>query len=158
MRASELVERCDVSKQAISQQIAHLAANDYVALDADPRDARARLVRLTTKGERAQQLVRGLFVEIERDWARQFGVEEFDSLRDLLSRLIVGSTAMKLKRVWNSSQNVHSATATNSRTNSCTRHRAPTSQRPRLRNSQPAGSSHSNSSSGMPKYSAASTS
>ena len=53
MRASELVERCDVSKQAISQQIAHLAANDYVALDADPRDARARLVRLTTKGERA---------------------------------------------------------------------------------------------------------
>ena len=89
MRASELVERCDVSKQAISQQIAHLAANDYVALDADPRDARARLVRLTTKGERAQQLVRGLFVEIERDWARQFGVEEFDSLRDLLSRLLV---------------------------------------------------------------------
>ena len=60
-----------------------------VALDADPRDARARLVRLTTKGERAQQLVRGLFVEIERDWARQFGVEEFDSLRDLLSRLLV---------------------------------------------------------------------
>jgi hypothetical protein len=33
--------------------------------------------------------VRGLFVEIERDWARQFGVEEFDSLRDLLSRLLV---------------------------------------------------------------------
>ena len=55
----------------------------------DSRDARARLVRLTTKGERAQQLVRGLFVEIERDWARQFGVEEFDSLRDLLSRLLV---------------------------------------------------------------------
>ena len=89
MRASELVERCDVSKQAISQQIAHLAANDYVALDADPRDARARLVRLTTKGERAQQLVRGLFVEIERDWARQFRVEEFDRLRSLVSRLLV---------------------------------------------------------------------
>ena len=36
MRASELVERCDVSKQAISQQIAHLAANDHVALGRRP--------------------------------------------------------------------------------------------------------------------------
>ena len=55
MRASELVERCDVSKQAISQQIAHLAANDYVALGRRLRAMPALAwSAFTTKGERAQ--------------------------------------------------------------------------------------------------------
>lgn len=49
-RAREIVERCGVTKQAISQQIAHLERNGYVAVGRDDEDQRARIVSLTPKG------------------------------------------------------------------------------------------------------------
>jgi DNA-binding MarR family transcriptional regulator len=53
VRASRLVDECGVSKQAVSQQIAQLEAAGYVAVTADPSDARARVVTLTERGAAA---------------------------------------------------------------------------------------------------------
>ena len=58
---------------------------------------------------------------------------------------------MKLKRAWNSSQNVHSETATNNRIDNSTRHRVATSVLPQRRASQRRGNSHSSRTSGTLK-------
>lgn len=87
-RASQLASACDVSKQAISQQIVHLERDGYVTVSPDPTDSRARILRLTAKGERAQALVKDLFVEIETEWAQQVGVGDFEDVRRLLSALV----------------------------------------------------------------------
>lgn len=86
-RASALVGLGNVSKQALSQQIAQLERDGYVEALPDPSDARARLLTLTPKGERAQALVHALFVEIEEDWAAQIGSEDVAALRRVLTAL-----------------------------------------------------------------------
>lgn len=87
-RASSLVNESGVSKQALSQQIAHLESNGFVCSQPDPCDARARLLSLTDKGVRAQRLVRRFFVEIEDDWAARLGGDELESVRRVLTALL----------------------------------------------------------------------
>ena len=87
-RASQVVERCGVSKQAVSQQISHLERNGYLTVEPDPTDQRARMLRLTPKGERAQRLVRRLFRDIERDWDARVGDQDAAALRRALATLL----------------------------------------------------------------------
>ena len=89
-RASHLVTQCGVTKQAVSQQIAHLERAGYVAVCPDESDQRARLVALTAKGERAQDLVRRLFREVEDAWVARIGEADAASLRRALETLIDG--------------------------------------------------------------------
>lgn len=88
-RASQLVELTGITKQALSQQIAYLADNEYVAVEPDPSDQRARTVALTDKGVEAQVRVKRYFVEIERDWARAVGPDNLATAREVLAALLV---------------------------------------------------------------------
>ncbi|MBK8448221.1 MAG: winged helix-turn-helix transcriptional regulator [Micropruina sp.] len=88
LRARDIVGDCGVSKQALSQQIAHLEQGGYVAIEPDPADARARLVTLTEKGARAQQIIRRLFIDIENDWAAEFGADDLATVRRVLVALL----------------------------------------------------------------------
>ncbi|MGO1167930.1 MAG: MarR family winged helix-turn-helix transcriptional regulator [Janibacter sp.] len=87
-RASHLVTQCAVSKQAVSQQIAHLERNGYVAVCPDEADQRARLVALTAKGECAQELVRRLFTEVEEAWEARIGQADAAALRRALDAVL----------------------------------------------------------------------
>ncbi|WP_338537485.1 MarR family transcriptional regulator [Janibacter terrae] len=87
-RAREIVDRCGVTKQAVSQQIAHLERNGFVAVGRDAEDQRARVVSLTTKGECAQVVVSRLFVEVEEDWAARIGGDEVAAMRAALTELL----------------------------------------------------------------------
>ena len=87
MRASQVTAVADVTKQAISQQIAHLERHGYLTARPDPTDQRARLLELTEKGQRAQRTVKRLFAEIEDDWAAALGAERAAALRDALTAL-----------------------------------------------------------------------
>lgn len=91
-RAREIVERCGVTKQAISQQIAHLERNGYVAVGRDDEDQRARIVSLTPKGECAQAIVHRLFGEVEQEWAERIGQAQVASLRQTLTDLLGDAT------------------------------------------------------------------
>lgn len=88
LRASHIVGRCDVSKQAISQQITHLHTSGYVHVETDPNDHRARVVSLTDKGIRAQRLVGRLFADIESDWAEALGQRDSAALRRVLTKAL----------------------------------------------------------------------
>ncbi len=84
LRPGQLVQRACVTKQAVSQQVAHLERFGYVTVRPDPRDSRAHQVRLTAKGATAQRVAAELFTQIERDWATQIGAEQLGDLRALL--------------------------------------------------------------------------
>jgi len=87
VRASQLTSLCEVSKQAVSQQIVHLERNGYLTVVPDPADQRARILTLTDRGVRAQRLVKRLFVEIETDWVEAMGPDGAP-LRPSLTRLL----------------------------------------------------------------------
>lgn len=87
-RAAAIVGQGGVSKQAVSQQIAHLAATGYLRVTADPDDQRARRLALTAKGEKVQQRVVELFAEIEADWAERLGAANVATVRRTLRALI----------------------------------------------------------------------
>lgn len=87
MRASAIVNRCGVTKQAVSQQIAHLQRNGFVRALPDPDDQRARLIELTDCGIAAQAVVKQLFADIERDWTTRIGQEHMATLREALAIL-----------------------------------------------------------------------
>jgi DNA-binding MarR family transcriptional regulator len=87
IRASQITSLCEVSKQAVSQQIVHLERNGYLTVSPDPVDHRARILTLTDKGMRAQRLVKRLFVEIETEWVEAMGPDGVP-LRPSLTRLL----------------------------------------------------------------------
>ena len=87
-RASHLVSQCGVTKQAVSQQIAHLERTGYVEVRPDESDQRARLVALTAKGECAQELVSRLFTDVEDTWVERVGEADAAALRRALGALI----------------------------------------------------------------------
>jgi len=90
MRASAIVGRCGVTKQAISQQLVYLQRNGYVEITPDPTDQRARIVALTDKGRTAQCFVVRMFGEIEREWSEQVGSEALATTRAVLTKLAGG--------------------------------------------------------------------
>jgi DNA-binding MarR family transcriptional regulator len=83
-----LAEMAGVTKQAISQQVAHLEARGYVVVEPDPADSRAKAVRLTERGRQSQQLGRPLFGELEEDWQRRFGATDVRELRRILEAIL----------------------------------------------------------------------
>ena len=53
----------------------------------DPRDARARLVRIAARGEAAVAVARRVEAEVEAEWTRHLGAELATGLRTALERL-----------------------------------------------------------------------
>ena len=59
----------------------------YLERGDDPDDRRARRVYLAPRGLEAATAMREAVAEVEREWAGQLGVDDFELLRGLLSRL-----------------------------------------------------------------------
>ena len=93
LRASDIVGRCGVTKQAISQQLVFLQRTGYVSVTPDPVDQRARIVELTDKGRSAQCFVVRMFGEIEREWADQVGEDALATARAALEKLAGGKVS-----------------------------------------------------------------
>ena len=70
---TELAERCEVTKQAISQILDSLETMKVVTRTPDPRDARAKIVKLTKKGERSLETAVLGWGEVEKEWAKVLG-------------------------------------------------------------------------------------
>ncbi|MCB0876073.1 MAG: winged helix-turn-helix transcriptional regulator [Solirubrobacterales bacterium] len=89
-RVTELAELAQVSKPTIVYLVNDLERLGYVERVPDPEDGRAKLVRMTERGARAQRAGREIVARIERDWAELIGREDFDTLKVLLGRLHEG--------------------------------------------------------------------
>jgi DNA-binding MarR family transcriptional regulator len=86
-RLTELAERAGLTKQAVGEVIPELEQLGYVTREPDPRDRRAKIIKLTPKGRDACLTGRRLFAEIEREWAEEFGDELLTALREAAERI-----------------------------------------------------------------------
>jgi len=83
-RLTVLAERSSLTKQAVGEVADELERLGYVQRVSDPADRRAKLIRLTPLGHRAQASARRIFGEIEAEWEQRFGAERVAGMRELL--------------------------------------------------------------------------
>ena len=86
-RVTELAQLAQVSKPTIVYFVNDLERLGYVERVPDPDDGRAKLIRLTERGVRAQEAAREIVAQIEHDWSLVLGRRDFATLRGLLQRL-----------------------------------------------------------------------
>lgn len=70
---TELAERCDASKQAISQVLDALDRQNLTTRVRDPRDGRNKLVELTPEGREALAVAVNAWADVEDEWAELLG-------------------------------------------------------------------------------------
>lgn len=87
IRLTELANLAAMTKQSIGEIVDDLAGRGYVERFPDPADKRAKLIRLTAKGEQAQSVGFGLFAKLERRWAERYGAERIAQTRALLEEI-----------------------------------------------------------------------
>lgn len=86
-RATEMAERAHITKQSIGYLVEALEKQGYVEQVPDPSDGRARLVRLTGRGQAVNRLAAEILQHTENDWAKKLGKNRMQKLRNLLTSL-----------------------------------------------------------------------
>jgi DNA-binding MarR family transcriptional regulator len=86
-RVTELAHLAQVSKPTVVYLVNDLERLGYVERVPDPDDGRAKLIRFTERGARAQEAAREIVGQIEDDWSRLLGRRDFVRLHELLRRL-----------------------------------------------------------------------
>lgn len=86
-RVTELAERAQMTKQSMGYLIEYLEEHGYVELGSDPRDRRAKLIRLTERGEAVERIAISVIREIEAEWQSLIGQEQWSNFRHILERL-----------------------------------------------------------------------
>jgi DNA-binding MarR family transcriptional regulator len=87
MTVSELATRLEISKQGAAQIVDDMERRGYVERAPDPDDRRARLVRLSARGERALATARRFHRDYERRLVRVHGKEAVRMLRVMLEAI-----------------------------------------------------------------------
>jgi DNA-binding MarR family transcriptional regulator len=87
MRLTELASLAGLTKQSVGEIVDDLEGLGYLERYPDPTDKRAKLIRLTDKGLKAQSIGFALFKQLEEDWAETFGAERIGALRSLLEEV-----------------------------------------------------------------------
>ncbi len=92
-RVTELAERAQLSKQYMGRLVAELEALGYLERVPDPSDGRAKLVRLSERGQAITRVAEAAIADIEADWARRLGEARYAQLRRRLIDLVLALNA-----------------------------------------------------------------
>lgn len=87
-RLTDLARRAQVTKQTAVGLVDELERAGFVERVPDPRDARARLIRVAARGAAAVQVAAGVVAEVEETWTRHLGRKRMSELRVSLARLV----------------------------------------------------------------------
>jgi DNA-binding MarR family transcriptional regulator len=88
-RLTELAAQAQVTKQTAGFLVNQLEKGGWVERVPDPADKRARLVRITTKGEKAIPVATAAVAEVEAEWTAYLGEQRMADLRHILTDLRV---------------------------------------------------------------------
>ena len=86
-RLTELAEQAQVTKQTAGFLVDQLERAGYVERTPDPRDARARLVRISRHGAQALPVAAAAVAAVEDSWAEHLGPARWRELRRALQQL-----------------------------------------------------------------------
>jgi DNA-binding MarR family transcriptional regulator len=87
VRAGDLAERLNLTKQATNYFLGELEALGYIERRAQ-KGSKRRLVFLTRRGWQSIDLQRAAVLELEAQWAKAIGQKRFDDLKEMLAQLI----------------------------------------------------------------------
>lgn len=87
MRLTALASLAGLTKQSVGEIVDELEGLGYLERYPDPTDKRAKLIRLTEKGLKAQAIGFSRFEQLESDWAEAFGADRISALRSLLEEV-----------------------------------------------------------------------
>jgi DNA-binding MarR family transcriptional regulator len=87
IRMSELAERVQLTKGAVTQLVSYLEAHGLVERVSDPADGRAVLVRPTEAANRGYELGRARLAEIEAGWKEQVGEDRWRTFKAVLEEV-----------------------------------------------------------------------
>lgn len=86
-RLTELAESAQVTKQTAGYIVDQLEAAGYVERVADPRDGRARLVRVAGRGAQARAAAMEALQQLEAEWEEHLGPRRMRAVREGLAAL-----------------------------------------------------------------------
>ena len=79
-----LAAHAGMTKQSMHELITHLEQHGYLTREPDPRDTRARLVRLTPSGRALEREVHHAIAHVLETWQARLGRDRFDTLWAIL--------------------------------------------------------------------------
>lgn len=88
LRPGEVAGLTGLSKQTVNDLLGELERSGYLERHRHPDDRRARVVRLTSRGEELQRSAHALSRELEAAWAATVGAERFRVLRSTLEDVV----------------------------------------------------------------------
>ena len=86
-RLSDLARQAGITKQSAMFLVDQLERLGYVHRVPDPRDGRARLVRITERGARSVEASRSVVAQVESEWEAHLGARRMAELRRILTDL-----------------------------------------------------------------------
>jgi len=95
--ASDLAEHLGVTKQAAGQLVEQLVDRGYVTREADPTDARARLLRLTDRGWACTRAADDAAREVVEQWRDRLDPATYAALGTALRTVV---TPGRLRPAW----------------------------------------------------------
>jgi DNA-binding MarR family transcriptional regulator len=87
LRPVEIAAQLGMAKQALNYLLGQLETLGYLERVEDPHDHRSKRVHLAERGYAAGRIMRAAVTEVEEEFAQEFGSEDLDTLRALLTRL-----------------------------------------------------------------------
>src|SRR3954470_21373305 len=87
-RLTVLAERADMTKQAVGEIASELEQIGYVERVPDPSDGRAKIIKLTDRGEQAWRLGWSVIGDIQARWEKRYGKARVREMIDLLVELV----------------------------------------------------------------------
>ncbi len=84
LRPSEIADRLQVTKQSVNDLLGEMEGRGYLVRQPDPRDGRARVVRLTRKGQQLEEVIHEAAGEAEAVIAELLGPRRFAEFRGAL--------------------------------------------------------------------------
>lgn len=88
LRLTDIAELANMTKQSVGEVVDDLVDLGYAERVPDPADGRAKLIRLTGRGEEAQEFGFRILAEIEDRWAERYGADRIADLREILEEIV----------------------------------------------------------------------
>ena len=86
-RITDLAERAQMTKQSMGALVRYLEQRGYVSTAPHPRDARAKVVRLTERGKATEGPARQNIQRVQEKWSRLLAKGEMEDFVRLLRKL-----------------------------------------------------------------------
>jgi DNA-binding MarR family transcriptional regulator len=87
-RLTVLAERAQLTKQAVGEVVSELEQRGYVERVPDPDDRRAKIIRLTDRGEAAWKFGHSRIDAMRRRWEERYGKDRVDTMVDVLQQIV----------------------------------------------------------------------